>query len=47
MQRGQQYVDKGAQYYTERHTQQQIRAVLRRAKQLGLQVIQPVADPVS
>jgi transposase len=47
MQRGQQYVDKGAQYYTERHTQQQIRAVLHRAKQLGLQVIQPVADPVS
>lgn len=40
--RGQQYVDKGAQYYESRYQQQQIRAVIRRAKQLGLQVIQPV-----
>jgi transposase len=39
--RGQQYVDKGAQYYESRYQQQQIRAVIRRAKQLGLQVIQP------
>jgi transposase len=39
--KGQQYVDKGAEYYEGRHREQQIRSVLRRAQQLGLQVIQP------
>lgn len=39
--KGQQYVDKGAQYYESRHREQQIRSVLKRATQLGLQIIQP------
>lgn len=39
--KGQQYVDKGAQYYESRHREQQIRSVLKRARQLGLQVIHP------
>jgi transposase len=39
--KGQQYVDKGAQYYESRHREQQIRSLLKRARQLGLQVIQP------
>jgi len=38
---GQQYVDKGTAYYEERYHQQQVRLVLKRAKQLGLQVVQP------
>jgi transposase len=39
--KGQQYVDKGTAYYESRYREQQIRFVLRRAHQLGLQVIQP------
>jgi transposase len=39
--KGQQYVDQGAQYYESRHREQQIRTVLKRAKQLGLQIVQP------
>jgi transposase len=42
--KGQQYVDKGAQYYESRHREQQIRSVLKRAHQLGLQVIQPQGE---
>src|SRR5260370_27344467 len=42
MQQGQPYVDKGVQYYEARYKEQQIRGVIYRAKQLGLQVIQPV-----
>jgi transposase len=38
--KGQQYVDRGAAYYETRHREQQIRSVLKRAQQLGLQVIQ-------
>lgn len=41
--RGQQYVDKGAEFYEAKHRQQMIRSVLQRAHQLGLQVIQPAA----
>jgi hypothetical protein len=37
--KGQQYVDRGAAYYENRHREQQIRSVLKRAQQLGLQVI--------
>jgi transposase len=44
--KGQQYVDKGAQYYESRHREQQIRSVLKRAHQLGLQVIQPQGEIV-
>ena len=39
--KGQQYVDKGAAYYELRHREQQIRYVLKRARLLGLQVVQP------
>jgi transposase len=39
--KGPQYVDRGAQFYESRHREQQIRSVLKRARQLGLQVIQP------
>ena len=39
--KGQQYVDKGAEYYESRHREQQIRSVLKRARQLGLHVVQP------
>jgi len=39
--KGQTYVDKGALYYETRHREQQVRMVLKKAQQLGLQVIQP------
>jgi transposase len=42
--KGQTYVDKGAQYYESRHREQQIRSVLKRATQLGLQIIQPAGQ---
>ena len=35
---GQQYVDKGAEYYDQRNRQQQIEFVRKKAAQLGLQV---------
>lgn len=38
---GQQYVDKGTEYYEARYREQQIRAVSKRAQKLGLQVIMP------
>jgi len=41
---GKAYVDKGAEFYQQRYREQRIRAVLRQAKQLGLQVIQPVGE---
>ena len=41
IQHGQQYVDKGTEYYEERYREQQIRAVLRKAHKLGLQVVMP------
>lgn len=38
--KGQPYVDRGAAYYESRHREQQIRCLLKRAQQLGLQVTQ-------
>lgn len=38
---GLQYVDKGIQHYELRHREQQIRLLLKRAKQLGVQVVTP------
>ena len=38
---GQQYVDKGVEFYEARHRQQMIRSVIQRAHQLGLHVTQP------
>jgi transposase len=37
---GQEYVDKGAQYYEQRHRQQQIALLKKRAAKLGLLVIE-------
>jgi len=39
--KGQQYVDRGVEYYESKHREQQIKFVMKRAQQLGLQVIQP------
>jgi transposase len=36
---GQQYVDKGAEYYEARYREQQIRSLTKRAQKLGLQVV--------
>jgi transposase len=44
--KGQQYVDKGAAYYESRHREQQVRSVIKRAHQLGLQIIQPEGQVV-
>jgi len=38
---GQQYVDKGVEYYEARYREQQIRSLAKRAQKLGLQVIIP------
>lgn len=40
---GQQYVDKGVQYYEARYREQQIRALTKRANKLGLQLVIPEA----
>jgi hypothetical protein len=34
---GQQYVDKGIEYYEARYREQQIRSLIKRAKELGFQ----------
>jgi transposase len=41
LQHGQQYVDKGMEYYEQRYRDQQVRFVMERAKQLGLQIVTP------
>ena len=38
---GQEYVDKGLQFYEERHHQQQVQLLIKRAAKLGLQVVEP------
>jgi hypothetical protein len=38
---GQQYVDKGIEYYEARYREQQIRSLTKRAQKLGLQVVAP------
>ena len=38
---GQQYVDKGTEYYEARYREQQIRALAKRALKLGLQLVIP------
>ena len=38
---GQQYVDKGTEYYEARYREQQIRSLIKRAHKLGLQVVIP------
>ena len=44
--RGQKYVDKGTEYYENKRREQQIRSVIYRAKQLGLQVVPSVPTQV-
>ena len=44
--KGQKYVDRGAQYYESRYREQQIRSVIKRAQQLGLQLLSPEVKPV-
>jgi hypothetical protein len=41
VQHGQQYVDKGMQFYEERYREQQIRLLTKKAQKLGLQVVIP------
>ena len=41
LKQGQQYVDKGTEYYEERYREQPVRFVIRRAKQLGIEVVGP------
>jgi transposase len=38
---GHEYVDKGLQYYEERHREQQVQLLKKRAAKLGLQIIEP------
>jgi transposase len=38
---GQQYVDKGMEYYEQRHREQQIRSLMKRAQKLGFQLVIP------
>ena len=44
---GQQYVDKGAEYYERRNRQQQIEFVRKKAAQLGLQVTPPMSETIN
>jgi transposase len=41
MTKGQQYVDRGAEYYESRYREQQVRKLIQKASQLGLQVVAP------
>jgi len=41
LKQGKQYVDKGALYYYRHHREQQVRFLIKRAKQLGLEVVAP------
>jgi len=40
---GHEYVDKGLQYYEERHRRQQVQLLTKRAAKLGLQIVEPQA----
>jgi transposase len=40
---GQEYVDKGLQYYEDRHREQQVQLLKKRAAKLGLQIVEPAA----
>jgi transposase len=39
MKHGQQYVDKGTEYYEAKYREQQIRSLAKRAQKLGLQLV--------
>jgi hypothetical protein len=38
---GQQYVDKGMEYYEAKYREQQIRSLMKRAQKLGFQLVAP------
>jgi len=38
---GQQYVDKGTEYYESRYREQQIRSLAKKAQKLGIQLVIP------
>ena len=38
---GHEYIDKGLQFYEERHHQQQVHLLIKRAAKFGLQVVEP------
>ena len=38
---GHEYVDKGLQYYEDRHREQQVQLLKKRAVKLGLQIVEP------
>jgi transposase len=40
---GHEYADKGLQYYEERHREQQVHLLKKRAAKLGLQIVEPTA----
>jgi len=40
---GQEYVDKGLQYYEDRHREQQVQLLKKKAAKLGLQIAEPTA----
>jgi hypothetical protein len=40
---GHEYVDKGLRYYEQRHRQQQVQLLMKRAAKLGLQIVEPHA----
>jgi transposase len=44
LKQGQQYVDKGTEYYEARYHEQQVRFLIKRARKLGLEIIQPPAQ---
>jgi hypothetical protein len=44
---GQQYIDKGAEYYEQRNRQQQIEFVRKKAAQLGLEVTPVMCEPTN
>ena len=46
LKQGQQYVDKGTEYYEARYHEQQVRSVIKRATELGLQVVQPIGESI-
>jgi len=40
---GHEYVDKGLQYYEDRHREQQVRLLQKKAAKLGLLIVEPYA----
>jgi len=43
LKRGHEYVDKGLHFYEERHRQQQVQLLKKKAAKLGFQILEPQA----